>query len=209
MNWHNNSRRQLLNAGMFGAAAIAASAIVPTVLSAQNPNAANDLKILNGALFYEHQAIWAYGFAAVKLSKTTVGKSLLEIVLANQADHKSHRDTLSKVIKDLGGTSIPAQADYLGTITPYIHNGDGNLDTDANIARLALALEVDAAIAYGQEAAKLKTPAIVTAATSIGSTEACHATIIRSAFKGLGADIKVVPAAFFSADTRKDWIIKV
>jgi len=88
-------------------------------------------------------------------------------------------------------------------------NGDGNLDTDVNIAKLALALEVDAAIAYGQEAAKLKTPAIITAASSIGATEACHATVIRSAFKSLGVNLKVIPMAFVSASTRKDWIVKV
>ncbi|AFY74374.1 hypothetical protein Syn7502_02389 [Synechococcus sp. PCC 7502] len=209
MNRQTNSRRELIKTGMFGAAGLTAFAVVPNVLSAQNTNTANDLKILNGALFYEHQAIWAYSFAAGKLSQSAVGKAVLEIALANQADHKAHRDVLSKVIKDLGGTPVTAQADYLATVTPYIKNGDGNLDTDVNIAKLALALEVDAAIAYGQEAAKLKTPAIITAAASIGSTEASHATVIRSAFKSLGVDIKVIPAAFVSADTRKNWIIKV
>jgi rubrerythrin len=205
----NNSRRQLIKVGMFGAVGVAASSLVPTVLSAQNTAVANDIQVLNGALFYEHQAIWAYSFAAGKLSQSAVGKAVLEIALANQADHKSHRDVLTKVITDLGGNPVMAKADYIDTVTPYIQNGDGNLDSDANIAKLALALEVDAAIAYGQEGAKLKTPAIITAAASIGSTEACHATVIRSAFKSLGVDIKVIPTAFFSAANRKEWIIKV
>jgi rubrerythrin len=208
----NSSRRQLIKAGMFGAASLGVSAVVPTILSAQNKSMSNDIsdiKILNGALFYEHQAIWAYSLAAGKLTQSEVGKAVLAIALANQADHKMHRDVLSKVITDLKGTPIKAKPDYLATVTPYIQNGDGNLDTDVNIAKLALALEVDAAIAYGQEAAKLKTPAIITAASSIGSTEACHATVIRSAFKSLGVNIKVIPVSFISADTRKDWIIKV
>lgn len=210
MNLQNNSRRQLIKGGMFGVAGLAAGAVLPKMASSQKPtNAANDIKILNGALFYEHQAIWAYGFAATKLTQAAVGKAVLEIALANQADHKSHRDVLSKVIRDLGGIPVKTQADYLATVTPYIKNGEGNLDSDVNIAKLALALEVDAAIAYGKEAALLKTPALITAASSIGSTEASHATVIRSAFKALGVNIKVIPSAYVSADTRKDWIVKV
>ncbi len=205
----NNSRRQIIRAGMFGAAGLATAAIVPSVFAAKNIDAINDIKILNGALFYEHQAIWAYGLAAGKLSQDAVGKAVLEIALANQADHKIHRDVLSKVITDLNGVPVKAKADYLATVKPYFQNGDGNLDNDVNIAKLALALEVDAAIAYGQEAAKLKTPAIITAAASIGSTESAHATIIRSAFKSLGVNLKVIPAAFVSASTRPEWIVKV
>ncbi|MBD1942304.1 DUF4439 domain-containing protein, partial [Coleofasciculus sp. FACHB-712] len=47
----------------------------------------NDAAILNKALFFEHQAIWAYGFAATKLSDTDVGKAVLALALRNQADH--------------------------------------------------------------------------------------------------------------------------
>ncbi|HEY9653955.1 MAG TPA: ferritin-like domain-containing protein, partial [Crinalium sp.] len=80
---------------------------------------------------------------------------------------------------------------------------------DVNIAKLALALETDAAIAYGQEAAKLKTPALITAGASIGAVEASHATLIRSAFKALGVDLAVIPVPFISADTRSNWVRKV
>ncbi len=209
MQTQNSSRRQLIKAGVFGAVGVAGTIAIPTILAAQPKAAANDIEVLNGALFYEHQAIWAYGLAAGKLTQSDVGKAVLAIALANQADHKIHRDTLSKVIKSLGGNPLGAQADYLATVTPYIKNGDGNLDSDVNIAKLALALEVDAAIAYGQEVAKLKTPALIVAGASIGSTESAHATVIRSAFKTLGVNLKVIPAAFVSADTRKDWVLKV
>ena len=67
--------------------------------SAKNANNANDAKVLNGALFYEHQAIWAYSFAATKLTSTEVGKAVLAVALANQANHKKHRDPLATVIK--------------------------------------------------------------------------------------------------------------
>jgi hypothetical protein len=90
-----------------------------------------------------------------------------------------------------------------------VNRGEGNLDSDVNIAKLALALEVDAAIAYTTEAAQLKTPALVTAGASIGANEAAHATAIRAAFVALGVSIPVVPAAFVSAETRSAWILPV
>ena len=206
------SRRDMLKtSAVVGAAgAIALPSIVQRVEAASPPtmmNEMNDAKVLNGALFYEHQAIWAYGFAASKLTNTSVGKAVLTVALANQADHKKHRDTLMAVIKQLGGTPAEAQKQY--DVSSYLKAGEGALDSDVNIAKLALALETDAAIAYGREIAKLKTPALITAGASIGATEASHATLIRSAFKALGVDLAVIPASFVSADTRSRWVLKV
>ena len=204
------SRRALIKAGLFGAMGIATVAVVPEVMAMPKKNdVMNDIKVLNNALFYEHQAIWAYGFAAGKLTSSNVGKAVLAIALANQADHKAHRDLLTTVVKKLGGSPVMAKSEYLKTVTPYIEKGEGNLDSDVNIAKLALALEVDAAIAYGREVATLKSPDLITAGASIGSTEASHATVIRAAFQSLGVALNVVPAAFVSKDTRDAWILKV
>ena len=204
------SRRELIKAGLFGAMGIASVAVVPEVMAMPKKNdVMNDIKVLNNALFYEHQAIWAYGFAAGKLTSSNVGKAVLAIALANQADHKAHRDLLTTVVKKLGGSPVMAKSEYLKTVTPYIEKGEGNLDSDVNIAKLALALEVDAAIAYGREVATLKSPDLITAGASIGSTEASHATVIRAAFQSLGVALNVVPAAFVSKDTRDAWILKV
>lgn len=189
------SRRELIKAGLFGAMGIASVAVVPEVMAMPKKNdVMNDIKVLNNALFYEHQAIWAYGFAAGKLTTGNVGKAVLAIALANQADHKAHRDLLTTVVKKLGGSPVMAKSEYLKTVTPYIEKGEGNLDSDVNIAKLALALEVDAAIAYGREVATLKSPDLITAGASIGSTEASHATVIRAAFQSLGVALNVVPA---------------
>src|SRR6266566_3521057 len=35
----------------------------------------NDIQILNGALFFENRGVWAYNFAAGKLSTSEVGKT--------------------------------------------------------------------------------------------------------------------------------------
>jgi rubrerythrin len=167
----------------------------------------NDLTILNSALFYEHQAIWAYNFAAGKLTSTKVGKAVLAVATNNLNDHQQHRALLQNAVTSLGGTPVKAETSY--DLSGYIKQGEGNIDSDVNIAKLALALETDAAIAYTLEAAKLKTPALITAGASIGTNEAAHATAIRAAFKSLGVDIPIVPASFFSTATRSAWILKV
>jgi rubrerythrin len=170
-------------------------------------NMRDDLKILNNALYYEHQAIWAYSFAAGKLTNTDVGKTVLALALRNQADHKKHRDALSATITSLGGTPVKAESKY--DVSSYIKRGEGNVDSDVNIAKLALALETDAAIAYTQEAAKLKTPKLISVGASIGATESAHAAAIRATFKALGVDLEIVPASFVSMETRDAWVLKV
>jgi rubrerythrin len=203
------SRRDVLvTGGMAGVAGGIVSALgLPMFTGRADAASGGDIKILNNALFYEHQAIWAYSFAAGKLSNTDVGKAVLAIALANQSDHKQHRDLLTSAIKSLGGIPVKAETSY--DVSSYIKNGEGNVDNDVNIAKLALALETDAAIAYTQEVAKLQTPALISAGASIGSTESAHATAIRAAFVSLGVKIPVVPAAFVNADNRRAWVLKV
>ncbi len=205
------SRRRVMVGGAIAglAGTLGFSALTKQSAQAAHPAsaAANDAEILNGALFYEHQAIWAYGAAAGGLSQTAVGQAVLAIALANQADHMAHRDVLTQVITDLGGSPVMAEDSY--DLSAYLQRGDGGLDSDVNIAKLALALETDAAIAYASEVAKLKTPALITAGTTIAAAEAAHATTIRAAFISLGVDIAYVPAPFVSAETRDQWVIAV
>ncbi len=137
----------------------------------------------------------------------TWAKTVLAIALANQADHMVHRDLLSQVITDLGGEPVMAEDSY--HLSAYLERGDGGLDSDVNIAKLALALETDAAIAYANEVAMLKTPALITAGATIASAEAAHATTIRAAFISLGIEIDYVPAPFVRAETRDQWVIGV
>jgi hypothetical protein len=209
------SRRGILFTG--AAAGLASAFAIPAVSqvaeaamldkSTMAQDKKNDITVLNNGLYYEHQAIWAYQFAAPKLTNTAVGKAVLAVAGANLTDHQAHRDVLSKAIKSLGGTPVKAEASY--DLSSYIKKGEGNIDSDVNIAKLALALEVDAAIAYTFEAAKLKTPALITAGASIGTNEAAHATAIRAAFKSLGVDIALVPSSFFNTATRSAWVLKV
>ncbi len=203
------SRRGILMGGTIAglSGAIGLSALSAGSSQAAGMTASNDAEVLNKALFYEHQAIWAYQFAAGKLSSSNVGQAVLAVAKNNLRDHMAHRDKLSEVVKSLGGTPAIAASTY--DLSSYIQRGEGNIDSDVNIAKLALALETDAAIAYATEISKLKTPALITAGASIGSDEAAHATAIRAAFVSLGVNIPVVPASFVSADSRSQWVLKV
>jgi hypothetical protein len=197
------SRRGFVVGGAIAGASTALS------LAAAFPSeaASSDLAILNAAIDLENQGIWAYGVAGAKLSKTDVGKTVLALGLRNRADHIQHRDALAGLVKKLGGTPAPAKKSY--DLSSYIQAGEGNLDSDVNIAKLALALEVDAALAYIGAFSKLKSPALLAAAGTIAPVEASHATAIRAAFIALGTKIEYIPAPFVSAATRDAWVLKV
>lgn len=203
------SRRGVIASGAVAglATALGLPMIADKADAQSSPNKRNDIKVLNNALFYEHQAIWTYSFAAGKLTNSDVGQAVLALALRNQADHKNHRDAIAAAVTSLGGTPVKAQSKY--DVSSYIKRGEGNIDSDVNIAKLALALETDAAIAYTQEAAKLTTPKLISVGASIGATESAHAAAIRATFKALGVNIEIVPASFVNAANRGAWILKV
>ncbi len=204
----DNSRRTALKAGL---AASALAALSLTTVNSANANTGvdtkHDMAILNAALDLENQAIWAYGVAAGKLSNSKVGNVIKSLALRNQADHIKHRDIFISTIKSLGGTPVNAKGTY--DLSAYIKAGEGNLDSDANIAKLALALEVDAVLAYASAVSKLRTPALVAAGLTILPDESAHATAIRAVFGTLDATIHAVPDAQLSKETRSQWILPV
>jgi len=166
-----------------------------------------DLAILNAAIDLENQGIWAYGVAGGKLSHTEVGRTILALAQRNRADHVKHRDALIQAVRHLGGTPAPAKASY--DLSSYLQAGEGNLDSDANIGKLALALEVDAVLAYNAAFSQLSDRNLLVAAATIGPVEACHATAIRAVFRSLIPTLEFVPASFISAETRHEWVLTV
>jgi ferritin-like protein len=167
----------------------------------------NDVRILNRALFFEHRGIWAYRVAAEKLTKSDVGKAVLALGLENQADHEKHRDLLSKAISDIGGTPVATEASYdLGSI---IAKGHGNVDSDVNIAKLALALEIGAAAGYVTDTTQLKSPYLIELEAGIACVETIHAARIRAAFNSLGIKMPVVASPLVTASTRDSWVLTV
>lgn len=167
----------------------------------------NDIQILNRALFFENRGVWAYGFAAGKLSASEVGKAVLELGLQNRADHEKHQDMLRSAITEAGGTPVQMEDTY--DLSAYITKGQGNVDSDVNIATLALALEIGAAVGYVSDTTKLKSPYMIELEAGIACIEAIHAARIRAAFNAFGIKIPVVPSALISTSGRDNWVIKV
>ena len=167
----------------------------------------NDVKILNQALFFEHRAVWAYGAAGAKLSDSQVGRAVLAIGQENRADHQKHQDLLRNAIADLGGAPIPMEDSY--DLSSSIKKGYGNLDSDVNIAKLAMALEIGAAAGYVTDATRLKSPEMIEMEAGIACVEAIHVGRIRVAFNELGIKLAVVPNPLLNASSRDEWVIKV
>jgi ferritin-like protein len=167
----------------------------------------NDIQILNGALFGENFGVWAYNFAAGKLSTSEVGKTVLELGLQNRADHEKHQEMLRNAIRELGGTPVQMEKNY--DLSSYINKGQGNVDSDVNIAKLALALEIDAAVGHVSDTTKLKSPYMIEMEAGIACVEAIHAARIRVAFNALGIKIPVVPSALIRTSDRDSWVIRV
>jgi hypothetical protein len=166
----------------------------------------NDIQILNRALFFEHRGIWTYRFAGDKLSTSEVGKAVLSLAQENRADHEKHQDLLRNAIGELGG--IPVQMEKSYDLSKFIAKGEGNIDSDVNIAKLALALEVGAAAGYVSDTMQLKSPYMIELEAGIACVEAIHAARIRIAFNALGIKIPVVPNAVISTSARDSWLIK-
>jgi hypothetical protein len=167
----------------------------------------NDIQILNRALFFENRGVWAYSFAAAKLSKSEVGKTVLDLGLQNRADHEKHQDMLRSAISEAGGTPLQMEKNY--DLSSYFAKGQGNVDSDVNIAKLALALEIGAAVGYVSDTTKLKSPYMIELEGGIACIEAIHAARIRAAFNALGVKIPVVPSALISTSDRDSWVINV
>ena len=167
----------------------------------------NDIEILNGALFFENRGIWAYLFAADKLTTSEVGRAVLGLAVQNKADHEKHQDLLGNAIINLGGTPVKIQKEY--DLSHLIDKGLGNLDSDVNLAKLALTLEVGAAAGYVSDTTKLRSPDLIELEAGIACVEAIHAGRIRAAFNDLGIKVPVVPNTVLTAGSRSDWVIKV
>jgi rubrerythrin len=221
------TRRDIIKAGfatgavgMMGFALSACSAATPTQgatgggsgLTADQAMQA-DIAILNVAVGLEMQAVWAYTTAAAtgKLNGDDALTTMVRnLALQNADDHKQHADALAAAVRSMGGTPTAAKSDYMDGLKPYLDRGEGNLDSLVNIAKLALALETDAALAYQQNVPKLSTEALRMTGTSILPDESAHAAAIRVLLAQAGVSInRIVASTFITPANREAWILKV
>jgi len=178
-----------------------------TLIGMSKEDKRHDVEVLNRSLLFENQGVWAYDFAATKLSQTDVGKAVLALALENQADHKKHQELLISAIHDLGGTPIEPEKQY--DLSDYLKRREGDIDSDVNLAKLALALETDAAVGYVGDTMDLKSHALMALTAGIANVEAIHAARIRMAFNALGVRMPIIPASVINKSTRDSWVLTV
>jgi len=164
-----NMRRVWLKLGeLIAAIEVAHSPIVASASPSQNVQFPDDLTILNVALGLEHQAVAAYQAGA---ESKLLSDPVLAIAVSFQNDHKRHRDTIIKLIKQYGGTPVEPKSSY----------DFGTIQTAEDILKLAHTLEQGAVDAYLANAYKLKSSAVLDAAVPIVVDEVRHATVFKLA----------------------------
>jgi hypothetical protein len=178
-----------------------------TLIGMSQEDKRHDVEVLNRSLLFENQGVWAYDFAATKLSQTNVGKAVLALARENQADHKEHQELLISAIHDLGGMPVQAEKQY--DLSEYLKKREGDIDSDINLAKLALAIETDAAVGYVGDTMDLKSRSLMALTAGIANVEAIHAARIRTAFNALGVKMPIVPASVINKSTRDSWVLKV
>jgi hypothetical protein len=142
--------------------------------------AADDVKILNGALAAEYQGIAAYQVGA---ESGLLEKPVLDLAVQFQGHHKAHADLLAATVKQLGGSPVSAQQKYDFPVD--------QLKSQADVLRFAAGLEQGAVCAYLSAVPAFHNRDLSKAAASILGDEAMHWAVLRYA---LGEN--PVPAAF-------------
>ena len=142
--------------------------------------AANDVKILSGALAAEFQGIAAYQVGAESgLLQTQV----LDLAVQFQGHHKAHADLLAATIKQLGGAPVAPKQTYDFPVA--------QLKSQNDVLRFAAGLEQGAVSAYLVAVPAFDNRDLAKAAASILGDEAMHWAILRQALSE-----NPVPAAF-------------
>lgn len=185
-------RRELLRGGLvLGATAIAASS-VPLLLSARSAFAATttDSEILVAAIKLEQVAVLVYDAA---IASGLLSKDLLAAATLFRGHEQSHADVLSTALSALGETLPPkaTQAD-VGAVV----KGLGDASSQADLANVAIELELAAVAAYYDAEAKLVDAKLLQTGAAIMANESQHLVVLRQFVKRAA-----VPNAFETGAT--------
>lgn len=134
----------------------------------------NDLGVIQTALALEHEGIAAYQIAG---KSGLLSTGTLKVALNFMGHHQQHRDSLAKLVTQLGGRPVEPKTD-----AQYI--ADLKLETlksEGDVVALAATLERGAASAYIGQIASLKDLEIAKLFASISADEAVHWTTLNNA----------------------------
>lgn len=134
----------------------------------------DDLGVIQTALALEHEGIAAYQIAG---KSGLLSPGTLKLALTFMGHHQQHRDSLAKLVKELGGQPAEprTEAEYIGELQL------GTLKSEGEVVALATTLERGAATAYIGQITSLKDPKVAKLFASISADEAVHWTTLNNA----------------------------
>lgn len=134
----------------------------------------HDVGILNVALGLEHQGINAYTLGA---KSGLLQKSVLDIALKFQDDHKIHRDLLIGAIVKLGGKAVEEKSldAYAKALNAH------QLKNQEDVLNLALSLELGATNAYLGVIPSFKDHGFAKVAARLAADEVAHWAVLNNA----------------------------
>ena len=180
---HAQSRRTFLGNGLvLTGAAVALLAGKEALAKTGGKATEDDVRILNGALGAELEAIAAYQVGA---ESGLLQKPVLDLAVTFQGHHREHADVLAKTISRLGGRPVDPRARYVFPVE--------RLKSQADVLQFAASLERGAVSAYLGAVPAFADRDLSRAAASILGDEAMHWAVLRQA---LGE--APVPTAFVS-----------
>jgi hypothetical protein len=165
-------RRTVLGAGaaMLGAGATG----LLSSRAAAAGSRSGDLGVLQTALALEHEGIAAYQIAG---KSGLLSPGTLKLALTFMGHHQQHRDSLAKLVMQMGGhpTEPKTDAQYVAELKL------GALKSENDVVALATSLERGAASAYIGQISSLKDPKIAKLFASLSADEAVHWTTLNNA----------------------------
>lgn len=133
-----------------------------------------DVGILNVALGLEHEAINAYQLGA---GSGLLQKPALDVAIAFQSHHKSHRDALIATIRTMGGKPVAERSldEYAKSLNA------ATLMSQADVLTLAAKLELGATNAYLGVIPSFKDSKLGQVAARLAADETMHWTALSQA----------------------------
>src|SRR5665213_4631850 len=171
--WLTSTKKLTLSA--FAVALLAGR---PSLAAEPAAGTSDDVELLDTALVLEHQAIAAY---QIGIQSGLLEKSVLDIALQFQGDHKKHAELVAATIVKLGGKPVKMRK-----ITEYGVPVD-KIKTQTDVIKFAVELEHGAALAYVSTIPVFTNRDIAKAAATILGTETIHWAVLRKAL-GLNPD---------------------
>jgi bacterioferritin (cytochrome b1) len=165
---------------LLSGAAVALLAGRETLAARTAPGGEADVRVLNGALAAELEAIAAYQLGVDSGLLQPPVRSLAQTF---QGHHREHADVLAKTVAKLGGAPATAKAKYAFPAE--------SLATQADVLRFASKLEQGAVSAYLGAVPVFGDRDLAKAAASILGDEAMHWAVLRQALGEVP-----VPSAF-------------